>query len=79
MSRFRPLEVYIKSEDPPRFVIGVRYGLKESQIELTTEAPVSDSESHAVAYKRCLHELLDALEEWELSLKPVLPLRPASV
>lgn len=79
MSRFRPLEVYIKSEDPPRFVLGVRYGTKESQIELKTEAPVSDIEPHAVTYKRSLHELLDALEEWELSLKPVLPLRPAGV
>ncbi len=79
MSRFRPLEVYVKSEDPPRFVLGVRYGLKESQIELKTEAPLSENEPHAVVYKRGLHELLDALEEWELSLKPVLPLRPASV
>ena len=79
MSRFRPLEVYVKSEDPPRFVLGVRYGPKESQIEMRTGAPVSENEPHAVVYKRCLHELLDALEEWELSLKPVLPLRPASV
>ena len=79
MSRFRPLEVYIQSEDPPRFVLAVRYGTKESQIELKTEAPLSDDEPHAIAYKRSLHELLDALEEWELSLKPVLPLRPASV
>jgi hypothetical protein len=79
MSRFRPLEVYVKSEDPPRFVLAVRYGAKESEIELKTDVPVSDNEPHAVVYKRSLHELLDALEEWELSLRPISPLRPASV
>ena len=71
MARFEPLEVYVKSEDPPRFVLGVRYGPKESQIELQTGAPLSDREPHVERYKRNLHELLDALEEWELSLRPI--------
>ena len=67
-----PARIYVEllhgpREAPERITLNVRYADKEARIELPVPKPLFDREPGVEAYRRELHQLLEALGGWEAS------------
>jgi hypothetical protein len=63
-------------ENLKRVTLCVRYGDKESRIELAVPDPLYEQEPEVEAYRRELQGLQAALEEWEASQEAIAGLAP---
>ena len=62
--------------DGERVTLGVMYGDKSARIELPASDPLFDREPSEAVFRRDLHELLEALGEWEASHEEIAPHPP---